>query len=295
MKKSDEKRMNEEPVLTIETPQHQSYSNNSIPDELVVESSDHPPGAPRSAMQRWFGPFLVTAETLVVVLILFFVLRVTLLAAFADLNDLSFEQLWRLFFVGLRFDLLVALIVLLPQITFITAHNNKSMGHRGSKLSLLLGVFGTIGFASFYCLAEILFFVDSKARLNWGELDSPVNVDAGFARVWHTYPVVPLTLLTGAIAIGLFLFMRKHANERLQLPLSWPRRTAAFCVAVSLIIALGLTTDMESMHVTDNHVANQCSGNGVFTMFHGAWQRCSHDQNEKKQTTIAPETESRMQ
>jgi len=285
--------MIKEDALTHDIQGDALHSNDEIEYQPPVEPCNHEPSVTFLLIQRWFGPFLITADTLVILLALFFVMRISLLAALADLSDLSFGQFGQLFFVGFRFDLLVALIVLLPQVTFIAAQNDRSMRQQSSKLSLLVGLFGTIMFASVICLAEILFFVESRTRLNLGEITTPDNFDMVLVRMWRTYPVGLLTFATGSIAVGLFLFMRKRASEYLQLPFSWPRRAAAFGVVLSSIIALGMITDMQSMQITGNQVADQCSGNGVFTFCHDLWERCSHDQDRNRQTTNAPDSEGR--
>lgn len=247
-----------------------------------------------SVLQRLFGPFLITAETLFALLVLFFEIRVFLLMVFADLTELSIGQVGQLFYVGFQFDLLVGLIVLMPQITLIAAHNNFTMEYQGSKLALLSGLFGTLLGVSFICLADVLCFVECKARLNMGELITSGQIDATLMGVWQDYPVVPLALFTGAIATAVFLVMRRRAHERLGLPFSLLRRTTAFIVAVAMIVALGRTTGVEHMHVTNDEIANQCSGNGIYTFCHDLWNHCNYSADGTIQTTIAPKTEVRV-
>jgi phosphoglycerol transferase MdoB-like AlkP superfamily enzyme len=57
----------------------------------------------------------------------------------------------------------------------------------------------------------------------------------------------------------------------LQVPVPWPRRCALLGGVVLAIAALWSTTDMACIELSPNRVANECAGNGLYSVLHYAW------------------------
>ena len=194
---------------------------------------------------------------------------------FADWATLTATQLAQLFCVGLQFDLLVGLIALMPQNVFIAAHSNSSIEHPASKWSLYSGLAGTVTVVLLVCLLDVAFFREFKARLNVQQLAISGHTDAAILDRIQSFPIVALMFLTGLVAVAFSVYLRKRAIGRLTLPLSFAHRTVTFFVIVAMLIVLGRITNIEDMHISNDPVVNECSGNGLYTFVHDLWQRCN--------------------
>ncbi len=219
----------------------------------------------------WLGRYRVTLEIGAVAVLIFTLLRLVLLFGFADWKTLSLGELAQLAFVGLRFDLLTALIFLLPQILHLTLFSNRFVNGRLSRGMLDFEAAFAFLFLPFVSIAEVLFFDEFQSQFNYIAFEYLVYPTEVFGNIWQSYPVVPL--LSGVAVVGavLFLVLRRRANDLLQVALPWRRRYGILLGVLAGIGTLWSTTGMASMAISENRVANQCAGNGMYSFVYYAW------------------------
>ncbi|MBI3461912.1 MAG: sulfatase-like hydrolase/transferase [Planctomycetes bacterium] len=224
-----------------------------------------------SPVRCWLGRYYIVLETLAVVVALFMLLRGTLLAVFADLRSLTSGQLASVLFVGLRFDLMVGLIVLLPLIMSLTLVTNRGACGAPSRVFVHLSLVITSFAMVFLCCAEFVFFDEFSSRLNYIAFEYLIYPTEVFGSIWQSYPVVPLFAGVCGVATVLYMVLRGCAGTLLQVSLPWPRRFALLAGSLSAIGGLWSTTDMRSIEVSSNRTANECAGNGLYNLMYYAW------------------------
>ena len=244
-------------------------------ERLPVPSRIWPAAA---AAVRWLGRDAISLRVLGLSIIFFTILRLVIMAAFADVGSLSLFDWGRIFLVGLRFDLLVGLCFVLPQLMHLTFFSNRAVTGRTSRFLLsgewLLG----FTFLPFLSIAEFLFFEEFESRLNYLAFEYLVYPTEVMTNIWQSYPIVPLLVLLGGIGGGLTLLLRRKSLRELAVPIPWQRRYGILAGVLALIAGLWFSTSEADMKVTTNRVANEAAGNGLYTFVYYAWT-CKVDYN----------------
>lgn len=230
----------------------------------------------RASVSQWLGRYRVVLVTFLVVMALFSIQRIALLAVYADDAALTFGRLMRFFGVGLRFDAVVAVILVLPQTMHLTFFTNSAVTGRLSRWMLLCEWSIAFAFVPFVCVAEGLFFDEFQSRFNYIAFEYLVYPHEVFGNIWETYPVIPLLAAVG-VTTGLLVFLaRRLTFSTLAVPLSWRRRVGMLGVVVALAAGLFGTSSVAGMQLSQHRVVNQCAGNGVYTFVYYAWT-CNFD------------------
>lgn len=185
---------------------------------------------------------------LLVPLVTFFVVFVALRVAFYfyflhGALDHPASTLWQAFFVGVRFDLRIALLIVLPVIlmTFLpgrlTPRRSRLMGIVAAAwlvvASLAVALVYIFDFAHYSYLAE---------RLNVSVLRFLDNREDSLRMVWESYPVVPLLLALAALGTAV-AFWKAHLlrryRESVPVQRGWVKATVVGFVCV-IVYAHGL-------------------------------------------------------
>src|SRR5882672_9954837 len=174
-------------------------------------------------------------------LLVFGAFRLAFWAAFREtLAGASWEDLAKALYLGSKFDLRLALLLLLPLALLGWIPLFDPARRRGARIGWLAYLAAT------QCAVLLLYFVDFghydwvRVRLNASLIDhlTPVGVAARVA--WEAYPVVPgilgLLLLTGA-----FYWIARVAAGRTLAPeaaplAKWPKRAA---IAMLVVLYIG--------------------------------------------------------
>ncbi|HKW38387.1 MAG TPA: LTA synthase family protein [Burkholderiales bacterium] len=173
-------------------------------------------------------------------LLLFGAFRLAFFAAFREtLAGAPAADLARAFYLGTKFDLRLALLLLLPLAVLGGFPLFDPARRRAARVAWIAYL------AAAQCAVALLYFVDFghyawlRVRLNASLIDhlTPVGVAARVA--WDTYPVLP-GLLALALLTGAYAWLAERAARRCLAPPSnplakWPRR-AAIAVLAALYI-----------------------------------------------------------
>ncbi len=222
-------------------------------------------------VRRWLGRYQVVLWTTGILVAISTLLRITLLLIFADPSGLSVMQLAEVFWVGLRFDLLVALVFQLPQVLHMTTTGNARIAGRMSRIQVHVGLFLTFAFALFISVSEYFFFEEFDSRFNYIAFEYLVYPTEVAANIQQSYPLWPVLGGISVASLLLYLALRKLTRRSLPAPLPWRRRYAMLGLTLVAIGGLWMTTGRKSVEITNNRVVNQVAYNGLWTFVENAW------------------------
>lgn len=247
-----------------------------------------------------------TTLSLVVLLVMFALLRLTLLGYNYELAaDTSIAALGAAFANGLRFDLRVALILCLPLLLAITSHRAIA-----ARVLQRLWLTSTGSAALFLGLLELDFYREFHQRLNGLVFqylaEDPATV---LSMLWHGFPVVRYLL---AWSLGTWLLSRALRGAD-RLTQRHPRTDVAAHLtastpqllrnhlgrAVVLLLCLTLATAgargtlrqgpplrWGDAYTTDSIFVNQLGLNGVLTLYSAAKEHYSDHRNAIWKATL---------
>ena len=208
------------------------------------------------------GRYATVAEVVVILVAAFTALRLTLMLLYSQ-SPLSPEAL--VFWVGLRFDLLVALLYVLPQTARLTLFGERAAtGRLGRELAEAEWLIGFL-LLPFLLATELVFFEEFESRLNYVAFEYLVYPEEVARNVWQSYPIglwLSGVALTGG---GLYLSLRRRFARRLSVPVPAGRRYGFLAGLLAAAGGLWLTTGMASSQLTSDRVANECAGNGLYS------------------------------
>jgi phosphoglycerol transferase MdoB-like AlkP superfamily enzyme len=164
-------------------------------------------------------------------------------AAFHEtLANASWSDLLKALFIGLKFDLKLALLVSLP----LAVLGWIPLLHPGRRPAARLGWIAY--FAAAQCAVLFLYFVDFgfysyvRVRLNASLIEHLTPVGVALRVAWESYPIVievlALAVLTGAYA-WLAARVARRALAPAESPLGkWPRRAAVAAIAALYVLGI---------------------------------------------------------
>lgn len=185
---------------------------------------------------------------------LFALFRLVFALAFSSTNPFQYEPLeqgWQTFFIGLRFDLRLAILAMLPLVALCFLPRFNLLNTRW--LRLLARAYLAVGLA----LLTSLYFLDFGhydylgVRLNASVLRFVGDADISTSMLWQSYPVVLITagwLLIVGVMYAAFHFLERHTLDRPKsgLPRSGWSTTLGWTVLIVLTFMglLGRTTNI---------------------------------------------------
>ncbi|GAB4163453.1 MAG: LTA synthase family protein [Planctomycetaceae bacterium] len=217
-----------------------------------------------------FGRSAYLLEILAIAMAFFALLRVVLVLTFVDGSAQSGSELMSVFLVGFRFDLLVALILILPQSLYITLVSNRRVAGLSSRIWLEFGWIFAFTLLAFDSVVEFLFFEDFQTRLNYIAFEYLVYPTEVCCNIWESYPVIPLIGLVITVGGCLYLLVRRRFFQTIARPTSFSKRFGLLACHFLAVFGLWSTTDMADIQVTPNRVANECAANGLYSFVYYA-------------------------
>ncbi len=247
---------------------HQDAGRSAVIDSVLARSA-FPVSA--STTRGLLGRYRILAEILAVFVIGFTLTRFGLVFAFADWRHLSVWDWLRLGLTGLRFDLLVALCLIQPQLWYFTCCRERWLLTWPSRWFIEFGWLLAFLLAPLLAVIEWLFFEEFTGRLNYIAFEYLVYPNEVCCNIWQSYSIVPLLGIVLGVSVGLWFALRRRFQRLLDAQTPWRQRMSVFASMWAVIAGLWLTSGMASMNVTNDRTANECGGNGVYTFIYHAW------------------------
>ena len=220
---------------------------------------------------RWgLGRYRIVLWTTLVLVLGSGLLRAVLLMRFSGGGFGAMTAAWA-FGVGFAFDLLVAMVVQLPQVLHMTLHGDRRVNGRLSRAQVHGGLIVTFAGMLFVLAAEYCFFEEFDSRLNYIAFEYLIYPTEVVTNIWESYPLLPILAGIGVAAVLIYLPMRGMTRRALADPtradVRWLWLTG-WCVGIAM---LWLSLGRSAMQVSENRVVNQIAGNGVWTFVENAW------------------------
>ena len=232
--------------------------------------------------------FQILAAITLVYVLGFLLTRIGLLFWFADWRQLRAADFFNVVQVGLRLDLLIALIGTQGLLWHLTWSRNRWMKSRPSRWFLEFCFVFVFCFVPLFAIIESLFFTEFDGRLNYIAFEYLVYPTEVCCNIWQSYPIVELVAFVAIFSGGLWWLTRKRFHQMLDDQMPLRQRVGVFASVWVAIAGLWLTSGMGSINVTPNRTANECAGNGIYSFLYHAWS--CHFDYEQFYVTIKPET-----
>lgn len=144
-------------------------------------------------------------------------------------RDLSITEMLPSFWMGFRYDLRAAgIVMLIMLISGLTRYSHPFRNHNGAKGWMLLLWFLSLAIIFFY-VVDFAHYAYLSQRLNASVLGYLEDTSISAEMVWQSYPVIRLFLLIFLLATGLFYMFRlgfKKINKNTEPSFSRGRRAA---------------------------------------------------------------------
>jgi phosphoglycerol transferase MdoB-like AlkP superfamily enzyme len=207
----------------------------------------------------------------VVAVAVFTLLRLTLLLAFAEATTWRVGTVARVFWVGLRFDLLVGLcFVLWQSVHLFVVPSHRRMGPVSRWLLELEWIVAWISLP-LLVIVEWLFFDEFQSRLNYIAFEYLVYPTEVCCNIWESYSVVPYLSLVLALGGSVYVLTRRTFLRWIAAPMPVRNRGRVFLGILVVIAGLAATTNMESRNRCGDRIAVECSGNGLYSFVYYVW------------------------
>lgn len=218
----------------------------------------------RRCLRSRFGSLLVFG---LVFLAVSLILRTVLLVHSAGNISFTFPTLAKMYLMGLLFDVLTWLCLVLPVAVLLVLLPDRVLRWKPVRIAAVvvysLAVFGVL----FDSAAEWFFWDEFGHRFNFIAVDYLVYTQELVGNIWESYPVVPVILGIVALAAAVVLATRKLLLWSYDSTSTFPRRLglgAGFLVVPVLTVLLVRPSLAD---VSGNHYVNELSKNGCYSMF----------------------------
>jgi phosphoglycerol transferase MdoB-like AlkP superfamily enzyme len=145
-------------------------------------------------------------------LLLFTILRFAFYFSFLPSGDLPSADVLRAFWLGLRFDLRLALLLLLPMIIFGWRSLSPVSGKKTKKMWSLVYTFIASSWFVFY-IFDFGFYGYLNSRMNSAILSFLESPEISFGMLWQSYPVLLISAAFVVMLVGYLWLIRKFVFE----------------------------------------------------------------------------------
>lgn len=147
----------------------------------------------------------------IVFLVLFTVLRVAMYL-FSGRQGYSFSELWKAFFLGLRYDLRMISILLLIMLIMGSIRPLHPFGSRRAKTGWMSVLWMATILTLFFFIADFAHYAYLSQRLNASVLNYLDDAAISMNMVWQTYPVI--WMLLGIVVVAFLIMWIIRAGYR---------------------------------------------------------------------------------
>jgi phosphoglycerol transferase MdoB-like AlkP superfamily enzyme len=200
------------------------------------------------------------------------IIRVSLLAR--EAIDLEFTSLevFKIFAVGLYFDVLVSVFFTLPLLMVLTLLPNRFFTSKTFTIAKIILPILFIFTLNFGFVAEHIFWDEFTTRFNFIAVDYLVYTTEVIGNIKESYPLYIIFPAIFLVSIAVYYFTRKFFNKIDVSFVSAKQRTATFFACVILMLASYFGGDYNQSQISkENQVANELAGNGVYNLFYAFW------------------------
>ncbi|HPQ19277.1 MAG TPA: sulfatase-like hydrolase/transferase [bacterium] len=232
-------------------------------------------------------------------LIYFFSIRIYLLVSSNLLNN-SLALLFKAFYIGLRFDVVICSYVLAPLIIILPLFEKKFIKEVIIK-KIIFYYFIFTGFILFYfSITEIFFFKEFGQRYNHLAVEYLIYPREVFTNIFQYYPVISVTI--GIIIVYFFIskLFKKFVYSTTFFSFNFLKRTILWIILLCIIfIGMRNSFDHRPINIvlsyfSKNQLLNEVSLNGFFSFCYALIDRLKNVVEYKKNYFSIDDKEARM-
>jgi len=202
-----------------------------------------------------------------VFLILSFITRTVLLIKWLSELSLTLFLLFKIYSVGLFFDVVAMTYWAIPFIFFLVFVPDKIYQSKTHRPLLYLVFFVNIFFLLFSGVAEYYFFDEFSTRFNFIAVDYLIYTHEVVNNIIESYPIFTIVGTIAVVSILLFLFLRRLLECSINVKSSLKHRAKNGAVFLLLPLLFYLFFDVSFSEISSNNYANELSSNGIYNLF----------------------------
>lgn len=197
--------------------------------------------------------------------------RIALLVASAGSFDWTFANFFRVFFIGIFFDLAAASYAVIPLVIYLWVFPGRWYHRRLNKI-LLTGYFLIVVFTLvFNGISEWIFWDEFSVRYNFIAVDYLIYTTEVIGNIRQSYPVTPILIaLILVSAVGTY-FLRNLFAPCKSIPLRFGQRTKFGLFLLMIPICTYFFADHKWKTHSGNQYANELAGNGMYDFGFAFW------------------------
>jgi phosphoglycerol transferase MdoB-like AlkP superfamily enzyme len=217
-----------------------------------------------SLIKRRFG---IIYLFFAVFLVLSFITRTVLLIK--SLSELSLTPflLFKIYSVGLFFDVVAMTYWAIPFILYLVFVPDKIYQSKAHRPLLYLVFFVNIFLLLFSGVAEYYFFNEFSTRFNFIAADHLKYSHEVINNITESYPFYTIVGAIVVVSLILFLFLLRHLERTIQVKSSLKQRAKTGVVFLLLPLLFYLLVDISFSEISSNNFANELSSNGFYSLF----------------------------
>jgi phosphoglycerol transferase MdoB-like AlkP superfamily enzyme len=196
--------------------------------------------------------------------------RLTLAGKAWAAHQIQLLEMPRILLFGLGFDLVSCVYLAMPPALYLLLVPER-LFHSRIHRALVWGVFAALCFGLTYLAAvEYFFFDEFNARFNFVAVEYLIYPHEVFINIWQSYPVGTALAVSALIALAVVWRLRHRIHSTLNAETRFAHRLRLTLMLAALLVPLHLSIDSSSAHTGKNRVADELSGNGLYSFFSAA-------------------------
>ncbi len=218
--------------------------------------------------QHRFGPLAVLA---LILLILSFLTRVTLLIVSWPNLELSFLRILGIFFIGFFYDIVVWSFFAIPVAFYCWLMKDSWYQTRWQRIPMFFLFFIITLILVLNAGGEIIFWDEFNVRYNFIAVDYLVYTTEVLGNIWESYNI-PLIGAAVILAVAAILFLvRKKLTASQQVSMRFGKRTVFFLLFMPVPLAGYFLVNNRYKNISSNNYVNELGGNGIYEFGSAFW------------------------
>lgn len=219
----------------------------------------------RALLSRSTGRYALLAIALFIFLVVSSGTRLVLAVVNFDQVGSAWPAMAPALALGLLYDLLTGLTLLLPFGLFLLIASNSFLSRRVVRWSVLFST-AIFFYAILYLgVVEYFFFGEFSARFNSVAVDYLIFPHEVFVNLWDTYPVWQVLVIVSILTIAIIYWLYPKLRSAMVAPTSRKARIKWFALQLALVTIGIFTVGIQPRTLSDNRVVNELAMNGIYS------------------------------
>jgi phosphoglycerol transferase MdoB-like AlkP superfamily enzyme len=215
-----------------------------------------------------FGPVLIALLLLCSASLL---TRIALLLYSAGSFDWSLFNLFKVFLIGLFYDLAAASYAVIPLVLYLWIFPSRWYGKKLNRILLIAYFFVIVLTLIFNAISEWIFWEEFSVRYNFIAVDYLVYTTEVIGNIRQSYPVNTLIAILIVVSSTITYLLRKKIWESASIPMRFAKRSKFTLLFLLAPIATYFLVNHNWKSHSRNQYVNELSGNGMYDFGFAFW------------------------